>query len=39
MYDPVKGSTDFLDDKHLAWTFNYLDMLASLELTVGEDMR
>ena len=35
----MKGITDFLDDKHLAWTFNYLDMLASLESTVGDDMR
>ena len=38
-FDPVKGVTDFLDDKHLAWTYNYLDMLSSLESTVGDDMR
>lgn len=38
-FDPIKGVTDFLDDKHLAWTYNYLDMLESLESTVGDDMR
>ena len=39
LYDPIKGTTDFLDDKHLAWCNNYLNMLASLETTIGEDMR
>ena len=31
LYDPKMGKTDFLDDKHLAWTYNYLGFLASLE--------
>ena len=31
LYDPRLGKTDFLDDKHLNWTFEYLKFLASLE--------
>ena len=31
LYDPKMGKTDFLDDKHLAWTYNYLGFLAGLE--------
>lgn len=39
MFDPVKGNTDVLDDKNLTWARNYIKMLASLEQTIGEDMR
>lgn len=38
-YDPIKGQVDFLDDKHLTFCSKYLDMLAGLETTLGEDMR
>jgi hypothetical protein len=39
IFDPKVGKTDFLDDKYMSWTFNYLNMLASLENTVGPDIR
>ena len=38
-FHPRLGQTDFLDDKHLAWTTGYINYLASLELTLGEDVR
>ena len=38
-YHPKLGQTDFLDDKHLAWTYDYINYLESLEISVGEDVR
>ena len=31
LYDPKLGKTDFLDDKHLAWSHAYINFLAGLE--------
>ena len=31
LYDPKKGKTDFLDDKHLVWTHGYIGFLAGME--------
>ena len=39
LYDPIFGKTDFLDDKHLAWTHKYINFLAGIEYQIGEDMR
>ena len=30
-YDPKFGKTDFLDDKHLIWLYQYLGFMASME--------
>ena len=39
LYDPKKGKTDFLDDKHLVWTHGYIGFLAGMESQLGDDMR
>jgi len=31
LYDPKYGRTDFLDDKHLIWSYNYINFLAAIE--------
>ena len=39
LFHPKIGQTDFLDDKHLGWTMNYIKYLQSLEVSVSEDVR
>ena len=38
-FHPTKGTTDFMDDKHLAWAKRYIDMCSSMETTIGPDVR
>jgi hypothetical protein len=38
-FDPVNGTADFLDDKHLKWMADYLTVLESVEHKVGPDVR
>ena len=38
-YSPKEGEIDFMGDKHLGWTFNYLGWLASMEENMGADVR
>ena len=38
-FNPKVGSTDFSDDKHLQWLYNYLNFLESLEIQAVDDVR
>ena len=39
LFHPKLGQTDFLDDKHLGWTMNYIKYLQTLEVSVSDDIR
>ena len=38
-YDPFKGETDFLDDKHLSYFEQYLKAVFAMDQYVGLDVK
>ena len=36
IYDPKLGKTDFADDKHLQWFYNYINFIESLTVQVPD---
>lgn len=38
-YDPKTGQTDFLDDKHLSWIYNYMNFIESGDFNQVSDVR
>jgi hypothetical protein len=39
LYDPLKGTTDFLDDKHLIYLDKYITGLYAMDYYAGKDVR